>query len=332
MRSALLDLFSRSMSSSILVIGGTGTIGTALLQELSRRQVPVRALVRSRAQAAAVQSSVVLPVVGNLQTPTSLDAALDGIERVFLLSPSAPDQVVLQGNVVEAIQRTDRPIHIVKVSALGAGPEAPVPLARWHAVTESQIRNTALPATFLRPHVFMQNLLGSAETIASDGLFFGAIGDTPLPFIDARDVAAVAAEILIQGEHEERTYTLTGPQSLSYTQMIAIFSSVLGRSIRYVDLPLEQYHEMLVGMGCPTWWADNQTALARWFQQEAPRSVTSSVIEITGHPSRTFERFVQDHRADFNAGSASRPCRTDGPPPRSHQSTTPRRPSTCQGR
>ena len=319
------------MSSSILVTGGTGTVGTALLRELSDRRLPVRVLVRDPTRL-AVTTPLVEVVEGDLSDSSVLFNTLSGIERVFLLSPSARNQVVLQGNVVEAIQRTGRPIHIVKVSALGAGPEAPVPLARWHAVTEAQIRAAAVPATVLRPHVFMQNLLGSAETIASDGLFFGALGDAVLPFIDARDVAAVAAEILTHGGHEGRTYTLTGPQSLSYTQLATIFSSVLDRSVRYIDLPLERYHEMLVGMGCPTWWADNLTALARWFQQGASSIVSSSVIEVTGHPSRTFERFVQDHRADFTAGSASRSRRTDGSLSRSGRSTTPRRPSTCRGR
>lgn len=318
------------MSSSILVTGGTGTVGSALLRELSARQVPVRVLVRDRARV-PVPSPLVEVVEGDLSDSARLRDILSGIERVFLLSPSAPDQVVLQGNVVEAIQNTGRPIHIVKVSTLGAGPEAPVPLARWHAVTEAQIRTAAVPATVLRPHVFMQNLIGSAETISSDGLFFGALGDAALPFIDARDVAAVAAEILTHGGHEGRTYTLTGPQSLSYTQMATTLSSVLGRSVRYIDLPLERYHEMLVGMGCPTWWADNLTALARWFQQGAASIVSSSVIEVTGRPSRTFERFAQDHRADFIPGSASRPSPTDGTTARSRRSTTQRRLSTCRG-
>ncbi len=318
------------MSSSILVTGGTGTVGTALLRTLADRHLPVRVLVRDRSRA-ALPSPLVEVVEGNLSDVSLLHDALTGIDRVFLLSPAAPNQVVLQGNVVEAIQRTGRPIHIVKVSALGAGPEAPVPLARWHAVTESQIRTAAVPATFLRPHGFMQNLLGSAETIASDGLFFGALGDAALPFIDARDVAAVAAEILIDGGHEGRSYTLTGPQSLSYTQLAKTLSAALGRPIHYVDLPPDRYHEMLVGMGCSTWWADNLTALARWLQQGATTTVSSSVIEITGRPSRPFARFVQDHRAAFIAGTASRSCRQAETTSRPDRSTPRRRPSACRG-
>lgn len=320
------------MPSSILVIGATGTVGTALLRELSHRRVSVRALVRDRTQATAVQSPVVAPVVGNLRNPTSLDAALDGIDRVFLLSPPAPDQVVLQGNVVEAIQRTGRSVHVVKVSALGAEPEAPVPLARWHAITEAQLQTVRVPTTLLRPHVFMQNLLQTADTIRADGLFFGALGDTAIPFIDARDVAAVAAEILVRGGHEGRTYTLTGPQALSYTQVATLLSSVLGVSVRYVDLPLERYHETLVGTGLPTWRADNLTALARWLQRGAGRTVSSAVIEITGAPGRTFERFVRDYQSSFSGSATPPPAAQrarDVPPPK--RPTIQRRPSACRG-
>jgi uncharacterized protein YbjT (DUF2867 family) len=321
------------MFSSTLVIGArTGTLGTALLRELSRRRVPVRALVRDRTQAAAVESSFVAPVVAPLRSPTSLDVTLDGIDRVFLLSPPAPDQVVLQGNVVEAIQRTGRSIHVVKVSALGAGPEAPVPLARWHAITEAQLRTAGVPTTLLRPHVCMQHLLQTADTIRADGLFFGALGDAQIPFIDARDVAAVAAEILVRGGHEGRTYTLTGPQALSYTQVAAHLSSVLDTSIRYVDLPLERYHETLIGNGLPAWLADNLTALARWLQTGAGRTVSSAVIEITGAPGRTFERFVRDHRSAF-LSPAPPPlfCRQTHDMPSPAPTMIQRRPSACRG-
>ncbi|MFP4228973.1 MAG: hypothetical protein ACLFTE_09120, partial [Salinivenus sp.] len=216
-----------------------------------------------------------------------------------------PDQVVLQGNVVEAIQRTRRPIHVVKVSALGAGPEAVVPLARWHAVTEAQIRNAGLPATLLRPHAFMQTLFASIDTIRSDGLLYGAFGDAAVPFVDARDVVAVAAEVLTQDGHDGRVYTLTGPQALSYTQVAATLSSVLQTSVRYVDLPMERYYETLIGVGHPAWWVDNLTALARWLQYGTASTVSSAIVEVTGRPARSLERFVRDHRSAFTSTGAS---------------------------
>ncbi|MFP4228912.1 MAG: SDR family oxidoreductase, partial [Salinivenus sp.] len=94
------------MPPSILVTGASDPVGLALLQELSHRRVPVRAFIDDRAQLASVSSPFVSPVEGSLRDPVSLNKALRGIERVFLLSPAGPDQVVLQGNVVEAIQRT----------------------------------------------------------------------------------------------------------------------------------------------------------------------------------------------------------------------------------
>lgn len=287
------------MSPSLLLTGATGTVGTALLRELSVRGVSARVLVRNLQAATALQSPLVSLMEGDLRTPSTLDAALDGIERVFLLSPPGPDQVILQGNVVEAVQRTGRPIHIVKVSVLGAGPEASVPLARWHAVTEAQIRQLDGPATILRPHIFMQNLLGTAARIQADGLLFGAFGDVPLPFIDARDVAAVAAVVLTQAGHAGQTYTLTGPRLLTYAQVAATLSSLYRRPIHYVNLPSERYHEALVGDGVPNWLADNLAALARWLQNGTASTITPTVIELTGRPGRTLEQFLRDYRASF---------------------------------
>ncbi|MFO8098115.1 MAG: NAD(P)H-binding protein [Salinibacter sp.] len=287
------------MPPSILVFGAADPVGSALFRELSHRQVPVWAFVDDQTQTEAIQGPLVSLIAGDLQDPASLDAALHGIDRVFVLSPAGPDQVVLEGNVVEAIQRTRRPIHIVKVSALGTGPEAPIPLARGHAVTEAQIRNAGLPATLLRPHALMQHLLTSSDTIRSDGLLFGAFGDVAVPFVDARDVAAVAADVLTRGGHDGHFYTITGPQALSYTQVAATLSSVLRTSVRYVDLPVERYHETLVGTGHPTWWADNLTALARWLQYDTASTVSSAVVEVTGRPARTLEQFIRDHRAAF---------------------------------
>jgi uncharacterized protein YbjT (DUF2867 family) len=295
------------MSSSLLLIGVTGSLGRLLVHELERRGVPHRALVRSPDRENDLGARPLVELVpGDLREPASIDAALEGIDRVFLLSPPDRDQIRLQGNVIEAAERTGRPLHVVQVSALGAVPEdAPLQLARWHAVTEAQLRSVELPFTILRPQFLMQNFLRVASSIQTENMLCGSFDEARLPLVDGRDVAAVAATVLTTDGHHGCTYTLTGPQALSYTEVAATFSAVLGRPIRYVDMPSETYHEYLVGGGLAHWMADDLAQLARSFRRGRPWPVTGDVLQVAGQPARTLATFIRDHAGHFQpAGPA----------------------------
>jgi uncharacterized protein YbjT (DUF2867 family) len=240
---------------------------------------------------------------GSFRRPRSIDAALQGIARVFLLSPPALDQVVLQGNVVEAVQRTGRRIHLVKVSVCGVEPATPLQFARWHAVTEAQIQDAGLPATILRPHPFMQNLLGAVPALRDENILYGAFGDVGLPLIDARDIGAVGAEVLTGTGHEGRTYTLTGPEPLTYTAVADTLSRVLKQSVTYVDLPPERYQAMLLTRGLSGWLANGLTELAQSVRTGVAPDATSTVHRLTGRPARSLREFVHDHVAAFRSST-----------------------------
>ena len=283
------------MSPTILICGATGTVGTVLTDTLIGRGVPVRVFVRDRAQASLLGHPLVDVVEGDVRRARTLDAALVGVDRVFLLSPLALNQVTLQGHVVEAVQRTGREIHLVKASAYGVAPDASTQFARWHAVTEAQITDTGLPATVLRPHLFMQHLLTAAPDLRTEGVLYGAFGEAALPLIDARDVAAVAAEVLTGRGHEGQVYTLTGPESLTYTEVAATFTRVLGQSVTYVDLPPERYRSTLLSGGVPSWLADSLTEWAQSCQTSPASTTTPTVAQLVGRPARSLEAFVYDH-------------------------------------
>jgi uncharacterized protein YbjT (DUF2867 family) len=297
------------MSPSLLITGATGTIGSLLVRELAEQSVPVRALVRSRERARALLTlSTVDLVEGDLEEPTAIAAALSGITHIFVCTTPAPDQVILQGNVVEAAERTGRPIHLVTVSAVGAvPPDVPLQLAQWHRVTEAQIQSTNLPATILRPQFLMQNLLRVAPSIRTENMLCGSFHQARLPLVDAGDVAAVAAAVLTTDGHNGQSYTLTGPQALSYTEIAALFSNELGRPIRYVDMSADAYQEYLMSRKLPQWKVDDLTLLARSFQNGHTWPVTPSVAELTGRPARTLQQFIREHVATFRPPDASPP-------------------------
>lgn len=244
--------------------------------------------------------------MGTRRPPSVLDALLDGVEQVVLLSPPAPDQVVWNGALIEAAERTGRPIHLVPVLAMGAvASDAALQFVRWHTVTIAQMRGSGLPVTELHPQLLMQNLLLSAASIRNDDLLFGAYGDSRLPQIDARDVAAAAATVLTTDAYRGGTHILTGPQALSYPEVTDALSRVTGRLIRYVDMAPEAFHEHLIGNGVPPWQADDLAVLSRLFQQGRAWPVSPTMAELTGRPARPLHRFLQAQAATFRPDDAS---------------------------
>lgn len=297
------------MCPSILVTGATGPVGGFLIQELLTRCIPVRVLGDMPDLGRMGQrTSLVEAVAADVDDADAVDAALSGIDHVFLWFPPAPDQVARHGAVIEAVERTGRPIHLVTLSSMGMVPSSVrLQMTQWQTVTEAQIRSAELPATILRPQVLMQTLFYAAPSIRADHLFSGAFDRARLPFLDARDLAAVAATVLTTSDHEGNTYVLTGPQALSCREIAATLSGVLGRTIEYVDMPPDAYHEHLVGEGVPHWIADDVTMLARAIRMGYVGEVTSVVTELLGRPSRTFQQFLEESAEAFQVPDQS-PC------------------------
>ena len=112
-------------------------------------------------------------------------------------------------------------------------------MARSHGTAEKALEASGVAWTHLRPHFFMQNLLGSAGTIACEGRIYSCTGEGSVPHIDVRDIASVAVACVTSSGHEGKSYDLTGPEALSMNEVAAWLGAVLGRRIDYVDIPVE---------------------------------------------------------------------------------------------
>src|SRR4051795_3687715 len=176
----------------ILVTGATGNVGGELVPLLERRGLHVRCLVHERGR--AVEHASVEVVEGDLDDPGSVAAALDGCDRLFMLTPPHPDQVRREIALVDAAARSGVR-QVVAVSVMGADPRSPSSFGRWHAEIDEHLLASGLGATLLRPAGFMQMHL-LPPTAASEGRWYGMTGDGAHPFIDAADVAACAASVL----------------------------------------------------------------------------------------------------------------------------------------
>jgi uncharacterized protein YbjT (DUF2867 family) len=282
----------------ILIVGATGLVGSATVRQLTARRMPVRALVRSAEKATTLAGPGVETVLGDLEQPASLDAALEGVTRALLISPLNPRQVEWQGNFVEAARRAGA-VHIVKLSGLGTAPDSPLRSGRWHAQTERHSADVGLPFTHLHPPFFMQNFQRSAAAIAAQGVLVASMQAGKIAMVDARDVAAVAVAALTSDDHVGKTYTITGPEALSFQEVAAKLSDVTGRRVTYQDVPLATVRQELVAASIPSWLVDVRLEFATALRDGYAVVVTDTVQAVTGQPARTFDAFVCEHAALF---------------------------------
>jgi uncharacterized protein YbjT (DUF2867 family) len=286
----------------ILVTGATGRVGSELVRQLSADGMPVRALVRDSSKAEAIAGPGVELAEGDLLDPASLDAALDGVDRLFLLTAFTPDQETPAANAIAAAKRAGN-VHVVRMSAVGALEGSPFATGRGFARTEQLLQQSGLEWTVLQPNAFMQNLLGSAGAIAAEGVLYGTSGEGRIGTVDTRDVAAVARTVLTEPGHAGKTYLLTGPEALSYGDMAASLAAVLGREVRYVDVPPDRYEQTLLGFGLPEpLAADLRVLYDEIFRSGGGDLATTHVEDVTRRLPRSFEEFVRDHREAFAAG------------------------------
>ena len=284
----------------ILVTGATGKVGQEVVRQLAASDVPVRALVRDPLRASHIRLPGVEIVVGDLSKPETLEGPLSGADRVFLLSPPDPDQVALQGNLIEAARRSGAR-HIVKVSVAG-GPDSGTQLGRWHWSTEKQLEASGLAFTFLRPVWYMQELLTFLPTIAASGSFQLPMGTGAVAVVDTRDVAAVAVCALTESGHDRKIYDLTGPEALSFDEMADELSLATGKKISYVHVPPDYARKQLAALGVPRWLADDMIVLCASFREGYGAAVSPAVREVTKRPARSFGVFARDYASAFREG------------------------------
>ncbi len=284
----------------ILITGATGTTGTEVVKQLAGKGASVRALARSPEKAAHLSADNVKIAKGDLSDPASLDAALEGVERVFINSSADPQMGMLQGNMINAAKRAGVQ-HLVKMSALGTSPDSPIGLARWHAEIEKMASRSGLTCTFLHPTFFMQNLLMYANSIKAEGVFYATNRDGKGAMVDARDIAAVAAAVLTEDGHGGQTYPITGPEALSYSDAAAILSEALGKPVRYIDVPPETAAHQMLDTGMPKWFVDDILKLSEVFAGGHAAEVVTTVRDVAKVDPRTFVQFAQDYASAFVA-------------------------------
>ena len=281
----------------ILVTGASGNVGSAVLQAVVASNRPVRAMYRSEADAENVPRGA-SAVVADFADRRSLVKALDGITRVFLVCAPVPQLVELETNVIELCRQRNLE-HLVLNSALGAGSfDASFPV--WHRKVERNLERSGIAYSVLRPNSFMQNVANYyAPTIRSQGVFYAALEDAPISYIDVRDVGAFAAKLVTGEAGQGRTYELNGPEALTCDEIAARLTRFTGRPVRYANVPPAELKKSMLGVGMPQWQADALLELQRYYVEGNGGETDNLVRQMLGHDPIRFGQFLKDYAVAF---------------------------------
>lgn len=282
----------------VLVTGATGKIGSELVKQLASVGTQIRALVHDPEKAVALKGLNVDIVIGDLAKPETLDAALEGVERVFSLVPSTPNSLELETNLLKAIKPTNVQ-QIVKLSSIEASENSAASLFRDHWLGEQGFQESGIPFTVIRPNAFYQNLPLFAQSIKSEDTFSVPLKNAKVGFIDTRDIALVAAKVLTENGHEGKLYTISGPELLSYHDVAEKLSVYLDRRITYVDVTLEDFKNTLLTWGIPDLFAQRLVAAWGVIGDGKFGFLTNTFNEITKSQPRSFDEFLNDYAHVF---------------------------------
>ena len=273
----------------ILVVGATGTVGSEVLRQLVAGGERARALVRDREKAGERLGEQIELVVGDLDGPETLQGALAGVDRVFLLTRQTSRQLEQERAMIQAAVRAGVR-HVVKLSVFRAEEESPLQIARQHRQAELALEDSSLAYTILRPPFVMQNLLGMVR----NGAVYTAAQDGRVAMIDARDIAAVAVTALTSHKYEGQTYTPTGPEAVTFDDVATIVSAQTGEQVRHVRVPPDAVRDTMQAMGVQDWFADDMAKLHTMLATGYEDVVTDDVRTVTGHLPRTVAQFAAD--------------------------------------
>jgi uncharacterized protein YbjT (DUF2867 family) len=278
----------------ILVIGGTGYVGGAVVKELLRRGANIRVLAREQPEEGKLPSGVEV-AIGDLLDPPSVEQAVRGVDKLFLLNAVSPDELT-QGLIAYDLAKKLKLKHIVYHSVFRAEHFKDVPHFASKLAIENAMREFDVPFTVIRPNYFFQNDRTLKDPLTRAGIYPMPLGQVGVSAIDIRDIAEAEAIVLTSDGHFGKTYNLNGPDVLSGPKMASIWSGLLGKEIRYSGDDMDAFEEQM-RKRAPSWSAFDirmmfQGYLERGFVAEAGDIET--LTDLLGHTPRRYEDFARE--------------------------------------
>ena len=281
----------------ILVTGGTGTVGSQVVRELVSRKVDISVLTRDIAKVTALPAGVT-PIAGNLQEPESVRRVFNGFDAVFLLNAVSLTEAS-EALMALSAMRIARVKRLVYLSVHHADQAAWLPHFGSKVGVEAAIRVAGIPFTILRPNNFFQNDYWVREALLQQGLYTQPIGDAGVSRVDVRDIAEAAAIALTSSGHDGETYDLVGPEAHTGESTAAVWSTALGRPIRYAGNDLDAWEKQSLQY-LPDWMVFDFRLMYEHFQQKGLLASAEAIgrqTRLLGHAPRSFAKFAAETAA-----------------------------------
>ncbi|WP_018153135.1 NmrA family NAD(P)-binding protein [Leeia oryzae] len=280
------------MSNTILITGASGTIGRELTTVLKARHVQLVIGSSSGKTVAGLETRRT-----DFSDPDGLIQAFQGIDTLFLLLPLQSNMLELARNAVTAAKAAGVR-HIVRSSGAGADPSSPFAIAKVQGEIDQLVINSGIAYTLTRPNNFMQNYVNFYGGMLRSGALYLAQGDGAISLIDARDIAAANAAILLDpASHAGKHYTLTGAQALTNTEVAAQVGAATGKSIQYVAVSDNAAESAMRDIGMDTWSIEIMTSLNQIITAGYAAAVSDDLSRLIQQPARSFQAFVSEHTA-----------------------------------
>lgn len=289
----------------ILVIGGTGTVGSTVVKELMARNSDVRVLTRSEEHARALPEGV-QGAVGNLSDPASLGKAFEDVDALFFVTPLDPNETTLGLNIVDAARKSE--VQRIVYSSV-AFPEGSmhIPHFKSKIPVEQAVASLGRDYTILRPSNFYQNDVYLKVPIVDYGIYPQPIGNKlGINRVDVRDIADAAANSLLETGHNGNVYQLLGPEVLTGDQVAEAYSRHLGKEVRYGGDDLKAWAEQVKTM-LPGWMIKDFSIMFQFFQEhgfEVPDNPNAPLVQALKHEPRRFDNFAAETAKQWQGAEA----------------------------
>jgi uncharacterized protein YbjT (DUF2867 family) len=277
----------------ILVTGAAGKTGCAVVRVLVARGVAVRALVYRPSQVGLVwELGAREVIVGDMRDQTTVKQVVQGVRALYHICPNmSPDEFTI-GKLVVGEARSAEVAHFGYHSVLHPQTEA-MPHHWGKLRVEEHLFESGLPYTILQPAPYMQNVLAGWDSIVEDGVYRAPYAvETRLGMVDLEDVAAAAATVLIEPGHQGATYELVGTEALTQTDVAAILSRGLGRTVQAQAVPLDVWEEGARVTGLGDYQVKTLVRMFRYYERHGFWGNPNVLEWLLGRPPTTFETFV----------------------------------------
>ncbi|EOW6770296.1 SDR family oxidoreductase [Cronobacter muytjensii] len=236
----------------IAITGATGQLGQRVINTLLKTVAAqnIVAVVRNPAKAAALAEQGVQVRAADYSDVAALTCALQGVEKLLLISSSEVGQRVAQHrNVIEAAKAAG--VQLIAYTSLLHADRSPLGLADEHVATENMLADAGIPYVLLRNGWYTENYLASVPPALEHGVFIGSAGDGKIASASRQDYADAAAKVLTLDNQAGRVYELAGDEAWTPGDLTALLSQTTGTNVVYQNLSEADFAAALTGAGLP---------------------------------------------------------------------------------